>query len=191
MEQGDRIVPILSMLTRVPGQIEYLIPPTNSFEPLFQSHTLPEFRQFRRGALPNIFGNVSIDIQPPDLFPQNLVNVPVVLTREQLNKLPLLRFIEMTGPGRPESDCTICLNNFTRGDAIRKLRCGHEFHKDCIDPWLLNNSVRCPICRMDQRGNIDGSPPQRDNNSDQENDCESESDDSDYDTTSLIHQLYS
>ena len=30
---------------------------------------------------------------------------------------------------------------------IKKLRCGHYFHSECIDPWLLNSKAVCPVCR--------------------------------------------
>ena len=29
---------------------------------------------------------------------------------------------------------------------MRCLPCGHEFHKSCVDPWLMNNAS-CPACR--------------------------------------------
>lgn len=44
--------------------------------------------------------------------------------------------------------CAICLEELERGDEIRVLRrCMHVFHKECIDEWLPNRSVMCPICR--------------------------------------------
>lgn len=43
--------------------------------------------------------------------------------------------------------CTICLCEYEEGDAVKMLRCGHSFHSDCIDPWLINKKALCPICR--------------------------------------------
>lgn len=43
--------------------------------------------------------------------------------------------------------CSICLCEFEEKDVIKKLRCGHYFHSECIDPWLLNNKAVCPVCR--------------------------------------------
>lgn len=43
--------------------------------------------------------------------------------------------------------CNICLSDFKDEDLIRLIKCVHIFHKDCIDPWLLNESYSCPVCR--------------------------------------------
>jgi len=54
--------------------------------------------------------------------------------------------------------CPICVDEFTEGDDIRILPCDarHRFHRDCIDPWLLNVSSLCPLCRLDlSRGKED------------------------------------
>ncbi|ORX82863.1 hypothetical protein BCR32DRAFT_278507 [Anaeromyces robustus] len=45
--------------------------------------------------------------------------------------------------------CAICIDQYQLNDELRKLPCGHEFHKDCIDSWMLTSSVLCPICKMD------------------------------------------
>lgn len=41
--------------------------------------------------------------------------------------------------------CSICLNE-TKDTIIRKLICSHDFHINCIEMWLSNNTS-CPICR--------------------------------------------
>lgn len=43
--------------------------------------------------------------------------------------------------------CSICLCPFEEKEMIKKLRCGHYFHCECIEPWLLNNKAVCPVCR--------------------------------------------
>ena len=40
--------------------------------------------------------------------------------------------------------CSICLVDTIVN--IKKLPCGHEFHKHCIDSWLIDNNT-CPNCR--------------------------------------------
>jgi Ring finger domain len=67
-------------------------------------------------------------------------------------------------PGTPAPDttpvadnsisCSICTEDFTLGEELRVLPCNHKFHALCVDPWLLNVSGTCPLCRIDLR------PPQ-------------------------------
>ncbi|WVN90203.1 uncharacterized protein L203_105439 [Cryptococcus depauperatus CBS 7841] len=47
--------------------------------------------------------------------------------------------------------CPICLLEFEDGDELRSLPCEkeHMYHKSCIDPWLLQVSSSCPLCRKD------------------------------------------
>ena len=52
-----------------------------------------------------------------------------------------------------ENNCSVCQDRLKQGDSMRTLNgCGHEFHKQCIDPWLLTRSTLCPTCRYDIRG---------------------------------------
>ncbi|CAN0904009.1 RING-H2 finger protein ATL2 [Linum grandiflorum] len=46
-----------------------------------------------------------------------------------------------------QHQCVICLSGFGDGEVGRCLSgCGHGFHVECIDMWLLSHSS-CPICR--------------------------------------------
>ena len=40
--------------------------------------------------------------------------------------------------------CCICYQDDNK--VTRKLKCGHEFHLDCIELWLTEKNS-CPICR--------------------------------------------
>jgi hypothetical protein len=45
--------------------------------------------------------------------------------------------------------CTICQENYEEENKqVKLLPCGHFFHCTCIEPWLLNCSNLCPICRV-------------------------------------------
>lgn len=53
---------------------------------------------------------------------------------------------EIVGAKEP-FDCAVCLCEFSDDDKLRLLPiCGHAFHLNCIDTWLLSNST-CPLCR--------------------------------------------
>ena len=45
-----------------------------------------------------------------------------------------------------ENCCPICLVEYSEGDQLRRLPCGHEYHKECVDSWL-GNQASCPACR--------------------------------------------
>jgi hypothetical protein len=41
--------------------------------------------------------------------------------------------------------CSVCTEDFVKGQNTRVLPCKHKFHPECIDPWLLNVSGTCPL----------------------------------------------
>ena len=43
--------------------------------------------------------------------------------------------------------CSICLEEYVDGSARRALRCGHGFHRECIDRWITEHSW-CPNCKV-------------------------------------------
>lgn len=49
----------------------------------------------------------------------------------------------------PPAECSICLADFEVRDKIRRLGCRHEFHRQCVDQWLLKGDSLCPICRRE------------------------------------------
>jgi len=49
-----------------------------------------------------------------------------------------------------EGMCVICQDDFSQGEtATRLAACGHVFHKDCIDHWLLGCKRECPTCKAE------------------------------------------
>ena len=88
------------------------------------------------------------------------------LTPAQLRALPVIVFggdtadatksSSLTPPAPPprawssDAGCTICLDAFLPGDALRELpRCGHRFHVACVDEWLSARARSCPLCKAD------------------------------------------
>ncbi|KAF2165633.1 hypothetical protein M409DRAFT_23924 [Zasmidium cellare ATCC 36951] len=58
---------------------------------------------------------------------------------------------EQPKPNEEHQGCSICTEDFQVGEDQRVLPCDHRFHPACIDPWLLNVSGTCPLCRIDLR----------------------------------------
>ncbi|CAD6253161.1 unnamed protein product [Miscanthus lutarioriparius] len=51
------------------------------------------------------------------------------------------------GDDGDDGSCAVCLAEFRDGETLRLLpRCGHAFHRGCIDTWLRAH-VNCPLCR--------------------------------------------
>ncbi|CRK43615.1 hypothetical protein BN1723_019253 [Verticillium longisporum] len=47
-------------------------------------------------------------------------------------------------------ECVVCLEEYENGvSQVMSLPCGHEFHADCITPWLTTRRRTCPICKGD------------------------------------------
>jgi Ring finger domain len=53
--------------------------------------------------------------------------------------------------GSQQPSCAICLDQFKSGEdtcSAQNINCPHEYHLQCIFPWLLQ-SQDCPCCRRD------------------------------------------
>ncbi|KIW15552.1 hypothetical protein PV08_05600 [Exophiala spinifera] len=47
-------------------------------------------------------------------------------------------------------ECVVCLEEYIDGESqVMSLPCGHEFHAECITPWLVTRRRTCPICKGD------------------------------------------
>lgn len=77
----------------------------------------------------------------------------------QVSELSDLNHTDVGSPSRTSgstcsggSTCGVCLVDFESGDEIRTLvPCGHRFHRDCIDHWLLERSTACPVDKQELR----------------------------------------
>ena len=47
-----------------------------------------------------------------------------------------------------ENSCAVCKDEFNIGEECLSMPCNHNFHKDCIIPWL-NERNSCPVCRYE------------------------------------------
>lgn len=44
--------------------------------------------------------------------------------------------------------CPITMEDFTDGEQVNQLPCGHIFKPDAINDWLLTQKAECPVCRF-------------------------------------------
>lgn len=66
------------------------------------------------------------------------------LSRREIQRFPTKTFQSSSSAGN--SQCQICFCDYTDGEKLRMLPCFHDYHVQCIDRWLKDNTT-CPICR--------------------------------------------
>ncbi len=96
-------------------------------------------------------------------------NTKATLPSETVNEIPLVEYPE-TQPKRSlarkvawklglrsskldkrqtsspaNQTCSICAEDFVKNVQVRKLPCEHVFHPSCIDQWLFEFAVTCPL----------------------------------------------
>jgi len=69
------------------------------------------------------------------------------MTKEQVLKLPVVNYGDGE-KGTQQTSCPICLEEYEDGECLRQLPCCHEFHTECIIPWLERHSI-CPLCKAE------------------------------------------
>lgn len=50
------------------------------------------------------------------------------------------------GESASEQSCSICMEQYARGDEVKTLPCLHCFHAACVDRWLREHHT-CPVCK--------------------------------------------
>lgn len=55
------------------------------------------------------------------------------------------RWCDPTQPAEMDN-CAVCLEPFNNNQCLRVLPCLHEYHRECVDPWLLLQHT-CPLCK--------------------------------------------
>ena len=81
------------------------------------------------------------------------------VTKQQLSLLPLSKYgdddgdadialLDPEGESEMSTDktCAICTLDYEKGDLIRKLKCRHTYHQECIDDWLGKKN-ECCLCK--------------------------------------------
>jgi hypothetical protein len=83
------------------------------------------------------------------------------LPSECLQRLPVAKYKDVQAlQGGGEATCSICLEEFGSDERLKILPCGHWYHTQCIDKWLVGH-VDCPLCKRDVRQSLEGAPSDR------------------------------
>jgi hypothetical protein len=85
---------------------------------------------------------------PPRLQGAQPPPKPRGATQDLIDQMPEIIFSHELHNGSQETSCAVCLSEFDDDDVLRRLPCGHNFHRSCIDKWLKRNKV-CPLCLQD------------------------------------------
>jgi len=124
---------------RPAGSLSFHIHPTTVDLSTGESNADPRI-QFDADELQRLFWR---DIFSLDIL--NLESRSLGMTTEQINSIQTKAF-KSTRSSRHES-CHVCLLDFENNELLKRLpKCGHEFHVDCLKPWLEKHTT-CPVCR--------------------------------------------
>ncbi|XP_076339506.1 E3 ubiquitin-protein ligase RNF115-like isoform X1 [Tachypleus tridentatus] len=69
---------------------------------------------------------------------------PPPLSKEKISEIPTVHIQQDQVDHNLQ--CSVCMEDFKTGEAVKKLSCQHHYHNDCIIPWLELHGT-CPICR--------------------------------------------
>jgi hypothetical protein len=144
---GDIINPSL-LLNTFNQNINIFTYPTIPVNPIipFESHDI---------NIPNFYTNIiysSIILPNPTLNQSpSYTDVKNVVTDEILDEnTQKLLFKNLDSNLKINyKTCSICIDDYDDESEIRQLKCNHIYHITCIDPWLLKESYKCPLCRND------------------------------------------
>ncbi|KAG2262126.1 hypothetical protein Bca4012_013220 [Brassica carinata] len=62
------------------------------------------------------------------------------------SRLKQSKYKSSTKSPQDAEPCCICQEEYTEGEDMGTLECGHEFHSQCIKEWLKQKNL-CPICK--------------------------------------------
>ncbi|CAF3391532.1 unnamed protein product [Rotaria sp. Silwood2] len=83
-------------------------------------------------------GPTALHIQFGDLF--DLLGhdeTPSVgLSDSDIERIPTMRYRKTRKSKSTDDKCAICLSKYKTDETVKRLRCEHFFHPECIDPWL-------------------------------------------------------
>lgn len=109
------------------------------FVPVLPLYGNPGDYAWGRGGLDAVVTNLLNQMEgagPPPMQPDSIIQIPKIkITPDQVEA---------------KLQCSVCWDDFSVGEEVRKLVCDHIFHDNCIVPWLQLHAT-CPVCRKPQQ----------------------------------------
>ncbi|XP_010540364.1 PREDICTED: probable E3 ubiquitin-protein ligase RHG1A isoform X2 [Tarenaya hassleriana] len=62
------------------------------------------------------------------------------------NRLKQRKFESSSRSSQEVEPCCVCQEEYSEGEDVGTLECGHDFHSQCIKEWLKRKNL-CPICK--------------------------------------------
>lgn len=90
-------------------------------------------------------GREHSDAETNETTPNETTEVPVVEQESDRPKPTTTEPKTDIAPDAGNFSCPICTDDFIKGQDLRVLPCYHQFHPECVDPWLVNVSGTCPL----------------------------------------------
>ncbi|KAK1829180.1 hypothetical protein QBC39DRAFT_137705 [Podospora conica] len=83
-------------------------------------------------------------------------------TDDAIGRLEKKKVDEQMLGAEGKAECTICMDDLSKGDEVTVLPCSHWFHGECVTLWLKQHNT-CPICRaaIEQRNGQAGGAQQQ------------------------------
>ncbi|PWA97234.1 Zinc finger, RING-CH-type [Artemisia annua] len=115
---------------------DYVCPYVGS---LFKSHDPDDHASGGAVSYVLILDGASPSLQPVP------INVVTAAIKDRVN---IVRYEDYVCPYVGSEVCTVCLDCVRADDLVRELvNCKHVFHQECLDRWVDEGQVNCPLCR--------------------------------------------
>ena len=102
--------------------------------------------------IPNLTNFLNHSLMNPSIF-TNISTIPTVNIYQDvittLDEEDMKQIKKYKTDKTLEEKCSICMSNMEKEEEICELHCGHNYHSDCIEPWLKEYNYKCPICRKE------------------------------------------
>eukprot|EP00050_Salpingoeca_kvevrii_P008179 m.301302 g.301302 ORF g.301302 m.301302 type:complete len:354 (-) comp14711_c0_seq1:183-1244(-) len=124
-------------------------PPAAVYQPVRQAAPAPSPRHAIVGNPQDARTRLLAELQTRDITPEDyelLLTLdesikPKTTNKSVLESLPTTTLTEAL----VNEVCMVCMDDFVAGDKVTTLPCKHRFHAPCIQTWLANQSVNCPL----------------------------------------------